>query len=142
MMQKAALDNFYDFKNEIFLSGSEKQISWVSQVWMILAEVVDSTTAQKILLKMLKRKDTVKPVTPYIYHYTLEALFNHGLNTEAIQIIKEYWGGMIEKGATTFWEIYKSDDPKFSPYDNYLLNSYCHSWSCTPSYFFRKYKIE
>lgn len=142
MMQKAALDNFYDFKNEIFLSGSEKQISWVSQVWMILAEVVDSTTAQKILLKMLKRKDTVKPVTPYIYHYTLEALFNHELNTEAIQIIKEYWGGMIEKGATTFWEIYKSDDPKFSPYDNYLLNSYCHSWSCTPSYFFRKYKIE
>ena len=83
MMQKAALDNFYDSKNEIFLSGSEKQISWVSQVWMILAEVVDSTTAQKILLKMLKRKDTVKPVTPYIYHYTLEALFNHGLNTEA-----------------------------------------------------------
>lgn len=141
-MQKTALDNFYDFKNEIFVSGAEKQISWTSQVWMILAEVVDSNTARTILFKMLKRKDIIKPVTPYIYHYTLEALFNQGLNSQAIQIIKEYWGGMIEKGATTFWEIYKSDDSTFSPCDNYLLNSYCHSWSCTPSYFFRKYNTE
>ncbi|MGB5893452.1 MAG: hypothetical protein WBG58_04685, partial [Ignavibacteriaceae bacterium] len=141
-MQEKVLDHFFDSKNEKFVSGVEKQISWTSQVWMILAEVVDSNTARKILLKMLKRKDLIKPVTPYIYHYTLEALFKQGLNSQASQIIKEYWGGMIEKGATTFWEIYKSDDPKFSPYDNYLLNSYCHSWSCTPSYFIRKYNIE
>jgi len=141
-MQKAALENFYISDDEMFLSGSEKQISWASQVWMILAEVVDSNTAQKILLKMLKRKKIIEPVTPFIYHYTLEALFKLGLNSQAIQIIKEYWGGMIKEGATTFWEVYKSDDHKFSPYDNYLLNSYCHSWSCTPAYFFRKYKIE
>jgi hypothetical protein len=141
-MQEAVLENFYDSKNEIFVSSTEKQISWTSQVWMILAEVVDSNTAQTILFNTLKRKDIIKPVTPYIYHYTLEALFNQGLKSQAIQIIKEYWGGMIGKGATTFWEIYKSDDPKFSPYNNYLLNSYCHSWSCTPSYLFRKYNTE
>jgi len=141
-MQKAIMSNFYDSKNELFISGSEKQISWSSQVWIILAEVVDPNTARKILLKMLNKNDITKPVTPYVYHYTLEALFNLGLYSQAIQIIKEYWGGMIENGATTFWEIYKSDDPQFSPYNNYLLNSYCHSWSCTPAYFFRKYKIE
>ena len=89
---------------------------------------------------MLKRQDMVEPVTPFIYHYTLEALFKHNLISHAVQILKKYWGGMIKEGATTFWEVYKSDDYKFSPYDNYLLNSYCHSWSCTPAYFFRKYK--
>ena len=141
-MKKAALEKFYNSEYEMFISGPDKQISWASQVWMILAEVVDSNTAIEIILGMLKRNDTVRPVTPFVYHYTLEALFKQRLNSQALAIIKEYWGGMIEKGATTFWEVYKSDNPKFSPYDNYLLNSYCHSWSCTPSYFFRKYNIE
>lgn len=141
-MQDAVLDKFYDSKRQVFLSGVEKQISWTSQVWMILAEVVNSTIAQSILLRMLKRKDIINPVTPFVYHYTLEALFKEGLNSQAIQIIKEYWGGMIKMGATTFWEVYKGDDPEYSPYNNYLLNSYCHSWSCTPSYFFRKYNTE
>ena len=141
-MKNAALEKFYDSENKLFISGPEKQISWASQVWMILAEVVDSNSAIELLLKMLKRNDIITPVTPFVYHYTLEALFNQGLNSQALLIIKEYWGGMIKNGATTFWEVYKSDDPKFSPYNNYLLNSYCHSWSCTPSYFFRKYKIK
>jgi hypothetical protein len=141
-MHQAVLKKFYDPREPIFVSGPQKQISWVSQVWMILAEVVDSKTAQKILLAMLNGKGMVEPVTPFVYHYTLEALFKHSLNSQALQIIKEYWGGMIKRGATTFWEVYKSDDHKFSPYENYLLNSYCHSWSCTPAYFFRKYKIK
>jgi len=141
-MKKAAVEKFFDSDSEIFISGPKKQISWATQVWMILAEVVDSKTAIEILLQMLKRNDIVRPVTPFVYHSILEALFNLGLHSQALVIIREYWGGMIEKGATTFWEVYKSDNPKFSPYNNYLLNSYCHSWSCTPSYFFRKYKIE
>ena len=140
-LQKAALENFFDSQEEIFVSGYEKQISWASQVWMILAGVVDSETAKRILIKMFGCKNIVKPVTPFFYHYTLEALFSQGLNSQAVQLIKDYWGGMIKEGATTFWEVYKSDDHKFSPYDNYLLNSYCHSWSCTPAYFFRKYKL-
>ncbi|UCH66286.1 MAG: hypothetical protein JSW63_03920 [Ignavibacterium sp.] len=141
-MEKAVLDKFYDSENEIFVSGNKKQVSWASQVWMILAEVVDSNTARKILLNMLEREDSIRSVTPFVYHYTLETLFSHRLNFQAMQIIKDYWGGMIKEGGTTFWEVYKNDDYKFSPYENYLLNSYCHSWSCTPAYFFRKYKVK
>lgn len=138
-MKKAAVGKFYDTKQQIFCSGKEKQISWASQIWMILAEVVDEKTTKLILSKMLKDDSFVKPVTPYLYHYTLEVLFKHGFKDEAISIIKDYWGGMVKKGASTFWEVYKHDDPKFSPYNDYLINSYCHSWSCTPAYFFRKY---
>ena len=59
--------------------------------------------------------------------------------------IKEYikliWGGMIELGADTFYEVYVPDDPEFSPYGDRKINSLCHAWSCTPSYFIRKYFI-
>jgi hypothetical protein len=27
-----------------------------------------------------------------------------------------------------------------SPYGDIHVNSYCHAWSCTPSYFFRTYR--
>jgi alpha-L-rhamnosidase len=61
------------------------------------------------------------------------------MKDKALDLLKDYWGGMIEKGANTFWEVYDKNDPRFSPYGNYLINSYCHSWSSTPAYFFRKY---
>jgi alpha-L-rhamnosidase len=25
-----------------------------------------------------------------------------------------------------------------SPYNSHLMNSYCHAWSCTPTYFLRR----
>lgn len=44
---------------------------------------------------------------------------------------------MIERGATTFWEIYDLTHPLLSPYNNHLSNSSCHVWSCTPAWFIR-----
>ena len=37
-------------------------------------------------------------------YYMLEALAKAGLYDKAIDIIREYWGGMIALGATSFWE--------------------------------------
>ena len=34
----------------------------------------------------------------------LEALAEGGLYDEALQIISDYWGAMLDLGATTFWE--------------------------------------
>ena len=61
------------------------------------------------------------------------------MRQEAKQALATYWGGMVEKGADTFWETYVSQDDFLSQYNFYPLNSYCHAWSCTPVYFIRKY---
>lgn len=50
-----------------------------------------------------------------------------------------YWGGMISHGADTFWELYNPENPAESPYGSSIVNSYCHAWSCTPTYLLRKY---
>ncbi|MBR3404572.1 MAG: beta-galactosidase [Firmicutes bacterium] len=51
---------------------------------------------------------------------------------KALQVLKDYWGGMINEGADTFWELYDPKDPEASPYGGSIVNSYCHAWSCAP----------
>jgi hypothetical protein len=86
----------------------------------------------------------VKPRSPYLYHYYLEALYRCGEYDKVRAVIEEYWGGMVRKGADTFWEVYDPGDEFLTPYkkDKYdcVINSYCHAWSCTPVYFLRKMK--
>jgi alpha-L-rhamnosidase len=57
----------------------------------------------------------------------------------ARSLLLDYWGGMIRKGADTFWEVYDPTNDFLSPYNSAIINSYCHAWSCTPVYFLRKY---
>ncbi|MFK4435278.1 hypothetical protein [Paenibacillus sp. RC21] len=59
----------------------------------------------------------------------------------AVKHLKSYWGGMLRDGADTFWELYDPHNKAFSPYGSYLINSYCHAWSCTPTYLIRKYTL-
>jgi alpha-L-rhamnosidase len=35
--------------------------------------------------------------------------------------------------------VFDPDNLLLSPYNSIQINSYCHAWSCTPSYFIRKY---
>ena len=63
-----------------------------------------------------------------------------GMNRQAKELLVDYWGSMIRKGADTFWEVYDPKDDFKSPYNFYPINSYCHAWSCTPVYFINKYK--
>ena len=57
----------------------------------------------------------------------------------AMDYMKYYWGGMIRHGADTFWELYNPENPAESPYGSNIVNSYCHAWSCTPTYLLREY---
>lgn len=65
-------------------------------------------------------------------------MMQSGMQREAFALIDNYWGGMVRAGADTFWKVYDPKDPRLSPYRSHLVNSYCHAWSCTPSYFIRR----
>lgn len=72
----------------------------------------------------------------------IEALLKCGAKDEALAVMKNYWGGMAELGADTFWELYNPKNPDESPYGGTIVNSYCHAWSCAPAYFLRRYYSE
>ncbi|MDD3310166.1 MAG: glycoside hydrolase, partial [Dysgonamonadaceae bacterium] len=101
--------------------------------------VATEKEAQKALKNLSVAQNVCQPGTPYLYHYYIQSLINSGLPAEAKKALTDYWGGMIKKGADTFWEAYDPTNDFLSPYNFYPINSYCHAWSCTPTYFIRKY---
>lgn len=132
----------YNEKDGAFINALDNnQISVHSQVWMILGGVIKGDEAKELLLKALDNRLAKQPVTPYMRHYTIEAMLMLGMKDEAIQYLKKFWGGMLEEGADTFWEAYIPEDLDFSPYEDRMINSLCHAWSCTPAYFIRKYGL-
>ncbi|WP_099224006.1 family 78 glycoside hydrolase catalytic domain [Listeria costaricensis] len=141
MGKQAARDHLYDAPTGFFRSGTDHQISWHSQIWMVLGEVVSKEEGRQLLLRTMRKNPEIGLTTPFAYHFMVEALFKTGLKEEAERMMDTYWGGMIKAGADTFWELFKPDDLNFSPYGSHLINSYCHAWSCTPTYFIRKYQL-
>jgi alpha-L-rhamnosidase len=140
-IETAAKTFLWDEQQQFFISGAERQVSWASQIWMVLADVFTKDENKKLMNHLLKEKPQVGIATPYMYHHLVEALIVSGEKEQAIAEMKTYWGGMIQDGADTFWELYDPKNKDFSPYGSHLINSYCHAWSCTPTYLIRKYNL-
>jgi alpha-L-rhamnosidase len=137
-METAARKHLWDESLGLFVSGPKREVSWASQAWMVLASVPSPEQARRAMTAVSQHPSAEKPVTPYMHHYVVEALLAAGLRDEASRYMQSYWGGMIKKGADTFWEAYVPGDDFLSPYNSHLMNSYCHAWSCTPTYLLRR----
>lgn len=129
----------WDEEKQFFISGQNRQVSWVSQIWLVLANLFDKEKNQQLLRHLLEAKPKIKIVTPYMYHHLVDALIQNDMKKEALECMESYWGEMIEDGADCFFELYDPENKTVSPYGSRVINSYCHAWSCTPSYFIRKY---
>jgi len=136
---KGALNVLWDEEQGLFVSGANRQVSWASQVWMVLAGVFDTQRNVELLRHAAEVDPEVKMSTPYMYHHYVDALIQCGLKDEALACMEQYWGSMVADGADCFYEMYDPEDKHFSSYGDYTINSFCHAWSCTPSYFIRKY---
>ena len=128
---------WFDGARSVFVSGAERQVSWASQVWAVLAGVVEGEEAAACLDAVREVPDALGMVTPYMMHHYIEALCRTGRKAEARDVMRKYWGAMVDLGADTFWELFNPDDPDESPYGSPVVNSYCHAWSCTPTWFLR-----
>lgn len=134
-----AKEKLYRPDRKLFVTG-EEEFNIASQVWMILAGVMSPEENREIMQTAVHELFPVTGIaTPYMYHHIVEALFEAGLRDEAVSLMKNYWGKIIDLGADTFWEAFDPSQPDYSPYGSPIVNSYCHAWSCTPVYLIRKY---
>lgn len=135
-----ARTQLFDADKGFFISGAKNEINIATQVWMVLAHVLDDEANRQLMQQTVAKLFPVKGIaTPYMYHHVTQALFEAGLNDEAIKLMKSYWGKMCQLGADTYWEAFEPEKPDFSPYGSPIVNSYCHAWSCTPVYLLKKY---
>lgn len=135
--KKQAAEQLWDGEKGFYISGKQRQISWASQVWMTLGGAEQAGAALLKRLETCEEAETM--ITPYMYHNYVDALISVGDKENALAVLSNYWGGMLDEGADTFWELYDPENPNVSPYGGTIVNSYCHAWSCAPAYFLRKY---
>ncbi|PIJ57942.1 sugar hydrolase [Erwinia sp. OLMDLW33] len=140
-VSQAAMTHLWDEQQGFFISGAQRQVSWAAQVWLMLGEVGDRAFRQQLIARLRSHPPAIKMHTPYMMHHFIEALLVNGEREQAVAEIKRYWGGMVQAGADTFWELYDPDNPDYSPYGSKLINSYCHAWSCTPAWLIRHFEL-
>jgi hypothetical protein len=79
-------------------------------------------------------------ISPYYNYYVIRAMAEMGHRPEALKWIRQYWGGMVDEGATSFWEAYdpswyREDFHSSLQSDNrsgYFV-SLAHGWSSGPT---------
>ena len=131
-LKRAAREHFWDPEQRCFVSNGQTSIA--SQLWMTLADVLTAREAAELMGHAERFMGGFPMATPYMHHHYIMALLHAGLTEKAIGHLKQYWGGMVEAGADTFWESWDPEDPDGSPYGGSIINSFCHGWSCTPAY--------
>ena len=97
--------------------------------------------------------DGAKDFSTFYGYYMLQALAQAGKYQQALDIIRQYWGGMLDLGATTFWEDFNLDwthnaarlddfvpegkDDIHGDFGDYCYpsfrHSFCHGWASGPT---------
>lgn len=113
-----------------------------------LSGMVGAAEASAIILQ-----NGPEAFTSFMGYYLLEALARSGHYAEAMQLMSEYWGRMLDLGATTFWEDFNYRDAKNAAridevvpegrFDIHadggawcyvgLRHSFCHGWTSGPT---------
>ncbi len=116
---------------------------------MSLSGLVDPVHMNEELLAV----DPLAGVSTFYGFYVLQARALAGDYQGAMDVIREYWGAMIDLGATTFWEDFNlewaenagridempsgSKDDIHADYGDYcyvgLRHSLCHGWASGPT---------
>ena len=99
---------------------------------------------QAVKKSVLLNDSIQKITTPYMRFYELEALCALGEQTYVLKEMKDYWGGMLNLGATSFWEEYnpaKKGVEHLAMYGRPFGKSLCHAWGASPLYLLGKYYL-
>lgn len=114
------------------------QISWASQIWLVLANILPDEENRNILLALEREKPGYGIHTPYLMHFYIDALCQSGLQDKAVEKIRSFWGQLVDFEFDCCPEIFNPEDHMESPYSAPEINSSCHAWSCTPIYWIQK----
>jgi hypothetical protein len=117
---------------------------WQTNAMAVLSGVAGPERYEAIWKNVLSQVGHTKYsgliISPYYNYYVISAMAKMGHRKEALEWIRMYWGGMIDEGATSFWEAYdptwyKEDFHASLQSDNrsgYFV-SLAHGWSSGPT---------
>lgn len=124
---------------------------------MALAGLMDAKQADREVLSV----GGAKNFSTFYGYYMLEAMAKAGNYQGAMDMINEYWGAMLDLGATTFWEDFNMEWTKNAAridelvpegkvdvhrtYGDYCYkgfrHSLCHGWASGPTSWLSRYVL-
>ncbi len=146
-LQAETIIKFWDSDSCAFLHAIEdgemnRQITKFPNMFAILYDMLDADRQQEIMKSVMLNASVPAITTPYMRFYELEALCMMGQHEYVLGEIRDYWGGMLREGATTFWEKYVPTEhgvQHLAMYGRPYGKSLCHAWGASPVYLLGKY---
>jgi hypothetical protein len=108
--QKESADKFTNQADKYTLKWKAAHPDWLNEydihalTNLVLGNVATGTDFPRIYDKVYADRSLRCTNTPYFGMYILEALTQMGKQDKALEMIRDYWGTMIQAGATTTWE--------------------------------------
>ena len=123
---------------------SDGKILRYANMFAILYHLCDEDRQKRITENVLKSDKVQQITTPYMRFYEQAALMQRGEKKHVMDVINSYWGGMLNEGATSFWETYDARETgaeKYAMYGRDFGKSLCHAWGASPLYLIGKYVV-
>lgn len=101
----------------------------------VLADVPTGAQRARLVERVLLNPAVPAVGTPYMRSLEAAALAQCGQRAGMLAGLRDYWGGMIRAGATSFWERYDADadgEAHLAMYSRPYGASLCHAWSAGP----------
>jgi len=137
--------DFWDTKRQAFIHSSvDDRILRYTNMFAIFFGYLSPEQQAAVKAHVLLNDSIQQITTPYMQFYELEALCAMGEQKHVLQQIKDYWGGMLAQGATSFWEKYDPAEKGVQDYAMYgrpFGRSLCHAWGASPLYLLGKYYL-
>ena len=140
---------FWSYEQKAYYHAIEdgkmnKQITKFPNMFAILYGLAYQEECREIMQSVMLNPTIAPITTPYMRFYELETLCMAGLQTQVLQEIRDYWGGMLREGATSFWEKYVPTErgtQHLAMYGRPYGKSLCHAWGASPVYLLGKYYL-
>jgi len=140
---------FWSDKDNAFIHNRENgvrstQVTPFTNIFAVLFNYLDQDKTRAVKENVLLNPNALKITTPYMRFYELEALCALGEQKHVLNEIRNYWGGMINLGATSFWEKYNPQEKNpelLAMYGRPFGKSLCHAWGASPIYLLGKYYL-
>ncbi|WP_259681837.1 alpha-L-rhamnosidase-related protein [Lactiplantibacillus pentosus] len=137
---KNLMTYFWDDEKGAFIDSYEsgkRHVTRHANIFAILFDVVDADKQRSILKNVLLNDQITQITTPYFKFFEQDALCKLGEQHRVYQVLLDYWGGMLDRGAVTFWEEFdptQHGKEMYAMYGDPYGKSLCHAWGASPIY--------
>ena len=144
-LRKAVMEYFWCEEKGAFIDSfqsGKQHVTRHANIFAILFDLVEEEKVQSIIEHVLLNPEITQITTPYFKFFELDVWGKTGHLDKVYESLKSYWGGMLERGAVTFWEEFDPSQDEAQQYGMYgdpFGKSLCHAWGASPIYLLGRY---